>query len=325
VLQPESAPLIAVVGPTATGKSELAVALARALGGEVVGADSRQVYRGMVIGTAQPGPELLAAVPHHLIGFLAPNAPFGLATYLDLARDAIAGIRGRGHLPILAGGTGQYVAALVEDWAVPRVPPDAAFRAALEAEAERLGRQALHDRLGRLDAEAAATIHPHNLRRVIRALEVIKHTGRSFSAQRGSGNAANVIALGLELPREALYARSDRRVEAMYAAGLLDEVRDLRAAGYARNLPSMASIGYPEAWAALSGEIGADEAIRRTQVATHRLARQQFTWFRRAGLRLHWLQADRPDLTEAALARVRRLFEPPNEDCHAIHEDAWNG
>ncbi|HLZ73005.1 MAG TPA: tRNA (adenosine(37)-N6)-dimethylallyltransferase MiaA [Dehalococcoidia bacterium] len=320
-------PLIAVVGPTATGKSELAVVLAQVLGGEVIGADSRQVYQGMAIGTAQPGLELQAAVPHHLVGFLPPDAPFGLAIYLDSAREAIAGIWARGRVPILAGGTGQYLAALIEGWNVPRVPPHAAFRAALAAQAERDGREALHQRLATLDPDAAAGIHPHNLRRVIRALEVIEHSGRPFSVQRGSGGQERATVLGLELPRELLYERIDRRVEAMYAAGLLDEVRQLERDGFGSTLPSMAGIGYPEAWAVSRGEVSAAEAIRRTQLATHRLARQQLTWFRRAALGIHWLRADRADLREAALAHIRRRRSAvePTEETDALHEDARDG
>lgn len=321
-----SEPLVAVVGPTATGKSELAVALARALGGEVVGADSRQVYRGMAIGTAQPGPALLSAVPHHLIGFLDPAAPFGLAQYLDLARAAIAAIRARGRRPIVAGGTGQYLAALLEGWDVPRVPPDPALRAALASEAERRGRPALHARLAARDPAAAAAIHPHNLRRVIRALEVIEHTGRPFSSQHDRARAVVGCRIGLELSREALYERIDRRVEAMYTAGLLDEVRRLAAAGYRRDLPSMASIGYPEAWAALAGEVTPAEALRRTQLATHRLARQQLTWFRRAALGIVWLRADRPDLLDAALGAITaRVSRTEEENSDAVHQDARHG
>ncbi|HZQ39101.1 MAG TPA: tRNA (adenosine(37)-N6)-dimethylallyltransferase MiaA [Dehalococcoidia bacterium] len=316
-------PLVAVVGPTATGKSDLAVALARTLGGEVVGADSRQVYHGMAIGTAQPGPALLAAVPHHLIGFLDPATPFGLAQYLDLARAAIAGIRAPGRLPIVTGGTGQYVAALVQSWSVPRVPPDPALRATLSAEAERAGPQALHKRLAAIDQTAAATIHPHNVRRVIRALEVILHSGRLFSAQRLRSQTTQGALIGLELPRETLYERIDRRVEAMYDAGLLAEVRRLAAAGYRRDLPSMGSIGYPEAWAALAGEITPAEAIRRTQLATHRLARQQLTWFRRAALGINWLRADRPDLVQAALGLIEAAAGgTQDEGDDAVHQDA---
>ena len=284
-------PLVAVVGATATGKSEVAVALARALNGEVVGADSRQVYRGMAIGTAQPDAALLAAVPHHLIGCLPPDAPFSLANYLDSARAAITAIRARGRLPIVAGGTGQYVWALLEGWDVPRVPPDYTLRAELEAFAAEQGAEALHGRLAAADPDAAALIHPNNVRRTVRALEVIAHSGRPFSRQRGRRDDEDAIAVGLRLPRNDLYERIDGRVHAMYAAGIADEVRALQTAGYRFDLPSQRSIGYPEAWRFIVGALTEREAIAATQIATHRLARQQATWFRADDRRIAWIDA----------------------------------
>lgn len=326
--QPEATTrLIAVVGATATGKSDVAVALAQALGGEIVGADSRQVYRGMAIGTAQPPPEQLRAVPHHLIGNIAPDAAFGLASYLDLAKAAIADIRSRGRVAIVAGGTGQYVRALLEDWTVPRVPPDRALRAALAAEAHARGVEALHTRLAAVDPTAATAIHPNNMRRVIRALEVFAYTGRPISAQQRASRSLAIV-IGLALPRDTLYERIDRRVEAMYAAGLLDEVAALAAAGYGPHLPSMASIGYPEAWAAHAGDLDPAEAIRRTQLATHRLARQQHTWFRPDDARIAWLDAAEPWVAAQAIETVRRLLRgrgPDLEANGAVHEDARDG
>jgi tRNA dimethylallyltransferase len=296
-------PLIAVVGATATGKSDVAVALARAFGGEVVGADSRQVYTGMAIGTAQPSAALLAAAPHHLIAYLPPDAPFGLARYLDDARDVVAAIRARGRRPIVAGGSGQYVWALLEGWTVPRVAPDPALRAGLAAYAAEHGAAALYARLLSEDPAAAALIHPNNLRRVIRALEVLAHTGVPFSAQRGKTVAEPAIVIGLRLTRAELYTRIDRRVEQMYSAGLIDELLALRQAGYTPNLPSQRSIGYPEAWSVVAGTLHASEAIAATQQATHRLARQQATWFRADDPRICWLDAGE-DAAERAIAAV---------------------
>lgn len=285
----ERSPLLAVVGATATGKTASGIALARAFDGEIVGADSRQVYRGMAIGTAQPSAEELAAAPHHLIGFLSPAEPFGLATYLDMAAASIAAIRARGRRPIIVGGTGQFIWALLEGWTVPRVLPDAAFRAELEQYAAQHGPEALHTRLRGVDEPAALLIHPRNVRRVIRALEVIRHTGEPFSAQRRRLAVEEVRVVGLSLERTALYNRIDRRLESMYEHGLLEEVRDLARQGFSADLPSMASIGYPEAWAAVNGEISCDEAIRRTQFATHRLVRLQSTWFRSGDARIRWV------------------------------------
>lgn len=284
--------LIAVVGATATGKTGVGVALARRFGGEIVGADSRQVYRGMAIGTAQPSPAELAAAPHHLVGNVAPDVPFGLADYLDRARDCVERIRSRGRLPLLVGGTGQYVWALLEAWSVPRVAPDPALRADLERFATEYGTAALHERLRSVDPVAAAAIHPNNVRRVVRALEVFSHTGQPISAQQQRRRSLDgALVLGLALPREELYRRIDARVVAMYRRGLLDELRALDAAGYGPDLPSMASIGYPEAWGVLRGAMSEDAAILRTQQATHRLARQQGTWFRAGDPRIAWLDA----------------------------------
>lgn len=283
--------LIAVVGATATGKTAAGVALAVALNGEIVGADSRQVYRGMPIGTAQPSRDELAAAHHHLIGFLPPDAPFGLAGYLDVAGAAIAEIQARNHRPILVGGTGQYVWALVEGWTVPRVAPDLDLRSELQAFVRLSGAGALHARLDRVDPAAAAAIHPNNVRRVVRALEVYEHTGTPISAQQRSTPGSDVLVIGLSMPRDVVYQRADRRVERMYQAGMLDEVRALDVAGYARHLPSMASIGYPEAWAVYHGELSTSEAILRTQLATHRLVRQQQTWFRGSDPRIAWIDA----------------------------------
>ncbi len=284
-------PLIAVVGATGTGKTAAGIALAQALDGEIVGADSRQVYRGMAIGTAQPSAAELAAIPHHLVGFLSPDEPFGLATYLDLARASITAIRERGRRPIIVGGTGQFIWALLDGWAVPRVPPDDAFRARWEQFAAQNGPLALHARLGQADSAAAAVIHPHNIRRVIRALEVMEHTGELFSVQQRRLPDNDVTILGLSHERTVLYETIDRRVESMYARGLLDEVRALARLGYTCDLPAMASIGYPEAWAAAAGTMSHSEVIRLTQFATHRLVRQQSTWFRSADARIRWIAA----------------------------------
>ena len=306
-------PIIAIVGATATGKSEVAVALARTLGGEIVGADSRQVYRGMAIGTAQPTPAQLAAAPHHLIGFLPPDARFSLAEYLDQARSVVAAIRGRGRLPIVAGGTGQYVWALLEGWNVPRVPPDEALRAALDAYAREHGPEALYRRLREADPEAAAFIDPRNVRRVARALEVITATGRPFSAQRGRGPAERAIVIGLRLPYAQLDARIDRRVEEMYRTGFLDEVRALAQAGYGPGLPSMLSIGYPEGWKVLQGEMSVADAIAATQTATRRLARRQGAWFRADDPRIVWIDAEDAVVERTIAAVEQRLADAAEE------------
>lgn len=285
--------LIAIVGATASGKSNLAIDLAEQLSGEVVNADSRLVYRGMDIGTAKPSPEELARAPHHLVDVCDPDEDFGLAEYLRQARSALDGIWSRDRFAILVGGTGQYVWALLEGWQVPHVPPDPALRAELLERAGRDGGESLAKELARLDSVAAKSIDSRNLRRLVRALEVCYKTGARFSElQRKQQPDFEPLAIGLKLPREDLYERIDRRVEAMFCAGLVDEVRGLRARGYDCRLPSMSSIGYGEVCRFLDGDITLEQAVEQTKRRTHRLARQQQAWFRPKDPRVSWFPAD---------------------------------
>lgn len=273
--------IIAVLGPTATGKTALALGLAERCGGEIVSADSRLLYRGMDIGTAKPTAAEHARVPHHLIDIAAPDDTWDVARWAAAARATIAAIAARGRVPFVVGGTAQYTVALLDGWEPPAVPPDPAFRAALEARADAEGVSALLAELAAADAEAATRTGP-NLRRIIRALEVIRATGQPFSAQRGRGpKPYDDLRLALTLPRESLYARIDARVKAMIAAGLVDEVRGLLAAGYAPPLPAMSGIGYAQIAAYLAGERTLDEAKADIRHATHRYARHQLTWLRR--------------------------------------------
>lgn len=282
-MQPNTKPpLVAIVGPTAVGKTAYAIALARELDGEIVSADSRQVYRGMAIGTAQPSPAELAAVPHHLIGFLDPADDFSLGTYQHLAAAVIADITRRGKVPLLVGGTGQYVMAVLEGWQVPEVPPQPAFRAALEAEAAQHGAAVLHDRLAAIDPIAAARIPPTNVRRVVRALEVYEVTGQPISAQqRRTPPPYSITTRWLTRQREQLYQRIDARVDQMMAEGLLDEVQTLVQGGYGWHLSAMSSLGYVQFRPFLAGEASLDACIERLKFDTHAFARRQDTWFRR--------------------------------------------
>jgi tRNA dimethylallyltransferase len=298
---PQSTPLLAIVGPTAVGKTALSIALAQALGGEIVSADSRQVYRHMDIGTAKPTPSERAAVPHHLLDVVAPDQEFSLALYLDAATAAIAAIAARGRLPLLVGGTGQYVAALLDGWQIPRVAPDAELRAALEREGEQHGAAALHARLARVDPAAAAGILPTNVRRVIRALEVFELTGRPISEQqvkRPPPYQARV--LWLTLPADELYGRIDARVDGMLAAGLVEEVRALLAGGYDWALPAMSGLGYRELRPYLEGTSSLEEAMQRLKYDTHAFARRQPNWFRRLQA-VTRLPADTPEIAARAL------------------------
>jgi tRNA dimethylallyltransferase len=276
-----TAHLLVLGGPTAVGKTAAAIAVARRFDGEVVSADSRQVYRGMDIGTAKPTPEERAATPHHLIDVADPDDDFSLAQYVGLAREAIGGILARGRLPILAGGTPLYLNAVAEGWRVPHAPPDPALRAALEAEAARDGLAALEARLAAADPVAAAR-SAGNLRRVVRALEVFLTTGVPMSAQEGKEPPPyRVRTIILELDRAALHARIDARVERMVAAGLVEEVRGLLERGFSPALPAMSGIGYAEIAAYLGGELTLPEAVERIKFNTHRYVRHQETWFRR--------------------------------------------
>jgi len=293
--------LIAIVGPTATGKTELAVRLAERLGGEIVGADSRQVYRHMDVGTAKPTAEERAAAPHHLIDVVDPGEPFSLGLWLELAQAALDDVWSRGKQPLLTGGTGQYVWALLEGWRVPRVPPNPEFRRRMEAR----DAAELFETVRRADPAAATRIGPANRRRLVRALEVYEATGRPISYwQTKEPPAFETTVIGLRLSREELYRRIDERVDGMIERGLIDETRRLLAMGYARELPSMSGIGYKEACAHLAGGLSLAEAAARIKTETHRLARHQNSWFKPSDPRIRWL-----DGGESVIEEALRLIE----------------
>jgi tRNA dimethylallyltransferase len=302
--------LIAVVGPTAMGKTALAVRLAEHAGGEIVSADSRQVYRGMDVGTAKPSAEERARVGHWLVDIVEPDEPFSLGAYLDLARAALDDCWSRGVVPVVAGGTGQYVWALLEGWQVPRVPPDPALRAELAARAGREGLAPLLAELEAVDPEYAARVDRQNARRIIRALEVYRRTGRAISAcQTRQPPGCSMTIIGLTCPRDELYRRIDARVDAMMAAGLVDEVRGLVAQGYGCDLPSMSGIGYRQVCQHLAGELSFEDAIERIKTETHRLARMQRAWFRRDDERIHWIDVKGAD----PFAEALRIVESERE------------
>ncbi len=288
-------PLLVVAGPTAVGKTALSLELAEALGGEIVSADSRQVYVGMDIGTAKPTAEERRRVPHHLVDIKGPDETLTLGEYLQLAAAAIADVHARGRLPLLVGGTGQYVTALVEGWQVPEVPPQPELRAELEALAAVEGSDALHARLGELDPESAANIDARNVRRVIRALEVTMVTGQPFSRLRTrAGPAHDVVQVGLTRPRPLLYARADARIEAMFAQGFVAEVERLLAGGCTPALSSFASLGYREVAGYLAGEHDIDTAKELLRRHTRQFIRRQYNWFSLNNPAIAWF-----DLEEA--------------------------
>lgn len=283
--------VIAVVGATATGKTALAIEMARRLGGgfEAVNADSRQVYRYMGIGTAKPAAAEREALPHRLIDVVDPDEAFSLGRWLQLAKEALDEVWAEGNTPIVVGGTGQYVWALLEGWRVPQVPPQEALRREMEARppAELLAE------LHRIDPESQEFIQPQNVRRVIRALEVYHATGKPLSHWRTKDAPRfQSLVIGLRLARETLYGRIDARVDAMMAAGFLDEVRGLVDRGFGCELPSMSGIGYRQLCSHLRGEMSLAEAVKRTKTGTHRLARHQNAWFKAGDERIRWLETD---------------------------------
>ena len=286
--------LLAIVGPTGVGKSQLALRLAQAFGGEIVNADSRQIYRYLDVGTAKPSPQERALVPHHLIDIVNPNENFSLAQYQQLALKAIESIQQRDKLPIVVGGSGQYVWSVLEGWGIPQVAPDPEFRQSLEEKAARGGEEELHNELASVDPEAAERIDPRNVRRTIRALEVYRETETPFSQlQRKEAPPFNTLVIGLTTDREELYRRIDSRVDRMIEQGLVEEVKQLASRGFSFDMTAISSIGYKQIAHFLKGEITLAVAIQQTKFETHRLARQQYTWFQLEDSRIHWFDIQR--------------------------------
>ncbi|WP_270406924.1 tRNA (adenosine(37)-N6)-dimethylallyltransferase MiaA [Brachybacterium paraconglomeratum] len=301
-------PLIAVVGATATGKSDLAIALARQLDGEVINADALQLYRGMDIGTAKVTPEERAGVPHHLLDVLEVTEEASVSAYQRDAREAIAAIRSRGRTPILVGGSGLYVRAVLDDIEFP--PTDAALRERLEQRIAQEGTAALHRELAASDPEAAGIIGPRDARRIVRALEVGTLTGRPFTAflPRPLYADASTVQIGLRRDRALLHERIAVRVDRMVEAGLLEEIRALREKGLDRGLTARRAIGYEQGLAVLDGTLDCAQAIQDTVTGTRRLVRKQDTWFRRDA-RVRWLDADEDPGGSSLLRRALAVLE----------------
>lgn len=299
-------PLILIVGSTAAGKTELALNLGGRMQAEIVSADSRLFYRGMDIGTAKPTREEMRRVPHHLIDVAEPDETWSLALFQQKATQAIAEIQRRGRLPLLVGGTGQYVRAVTQGWTPPEVKPEDRLRAELERLADSRGKDWLHDKLKRLDPEAAENIDMRNLRRTIRALEVVLTTGRRFSEQRAQAESPyQLLTIGINRPRAELYARIDARIEAMFKAGLLEEVRELLRKGYSVDLPSMSGIGYRECCLVLEGKITEEEARVQMRRATRAFVRRQANWFKPDDPEIHWFDAGTRDLAEKIITLIK--------------------
>ncbi len=304
---PSSAPVIvAIVGPTASGKTSLSLDLAGALGGEIVNTDAMQVYRGMDIGTAKLPVADRRGIAHHLLDTLEVRDPATVAEFQGWARTAIEDIRARAAIPVLVGGSALYTRAILDRFDFPGTDPD--LRARLETELQELGSPALHDRLTSLDPEAAVRIEPDNGRRIVRALEVIELTGAPFSANLPVQEYADprTVQIGVAIDREVLAVRIEQRVRQMFDEGLLDEVDRLLAHGLAESRTAALAIGYRQAMAVLAAEMSLEEAIEKTATATRRFARRQMAWWKNDP-RIHWVQYDDPDRVAAALDAIRSL------------------
>jgi tRNA dimethylallyltransferase len=298
-------PLIVIVGPTAVGKTELSIRLGEAIGGEIVSADSRLFYRGMDIGTAKPSPDELARVPHHLIDVAEPDEIWSLAVFRSAAEEAISDIHSRGKVPMLVGGTGQYIRAVIEGWNLPKQPPDFRLRKILENWANTIGPFEIHRLLSIIDPVAGKIIDPKNVRRTIRALEVIFHTGHRFSEQRQTRACPYcVLTLGLIRPRVELYQRIDERIEAMIASGFIEEVKGLLLLGYSPDLPTLSAIGYREMIAYIQGRMTMEEAIIQMKKLSRIFVRRQANWFKENDPTIHWFT-----VTDTILEEVKAFLD----------------
>ena len=302
-------PLILIVGPTAVGKTEIAIQLAEKLDGEIVSADSRLFYRGMDIGTAKPSRAEQARVPHHLIDIANPDEILSLAVFQRKAREAIADIHMRNKLPFLVGGTGQYVRAVTEGWTPPEVEPDERLRGELERMKDERGINWLYEKLKDLDPVAAQKIDPRNYRRTIRALEVIMTTGRRFSDQRGQSKSPyHLITIGLTRPRAELYERIDQRIDQMFANGFVEEVKQLLAKGYSPALPTMSAIGYRECVRVVNRELNEEQAKVEIRRATRVFVRRQANWFKESDPNIRWFRVE-TGVTETIQEYIEQKLE----------------
>ena len=306
---PSKPPLILIIGPTAVGKTELAIQLAERLNGEIISADSRLFYRGMDIGTAKPSREELARVPHYLIDIVNPDETLSLAVFQEKAKDLITDIHARGKLPFLVGGTGQYVRAVTEGWTPPEVTADERLRVVLEKMKDERGANWLHDRLAQLDTESAQKIDARNVRRTIRALEVILTTGRKFSEQRGQVESPyQLITIGLTRPRPELYQRVDERIDLMFANGLIDEVKGLLKKEYSPTLPSMSAIGYRECVSVVNGLLTEEQAKVEMRRVTRIFVRRQANWFKESDPNIMWFRV-KDGVIEEIEKYIRHLID----------------
>ncbi|MBN1369823.1 MAG: tRNA (adenosine(37)-N6)-dimethylallyltransferase MiaA [Dehalococcoidaceae bacterium] len=298
--------LIAIIGPTGIGKSRLGLSIARTYKGEIISADSRQIYRYMNIGTAKPTLQEMREVPHHLVDIINPDETFSLADFLDAAGRAVEGINAKGKLPILVGGSGQYVWAVLEGWQIPHIEPDAGLRRELESRAANEGTGNLLAEIARLDPAAAERVDCKNPRRVIRALEIALAGGKPPAVKKP---LYNYLAIGLTAPREKLYEMIDQRVDTMIRNGLVEEVKWLTDKGYGPGTPSISGIGYAQIAAYLAGKTGLEEAIKQIKFESHRLVRMQYNWFSLKDERIKWYDIMQAGWMEQAAKLVERFIQ----------------
>jgi tRNA dimethylallyltransferase len=302
--------LLAIVGPTGVGKSKVALRLAQEFDGEIVSADSRQVYRYMDVGTAKPTPEERVLVPHHLVDVASHGEDFSLAQYQQLAYRAIEDIHQRHKLALLVGGSGLYAWSVLEGWRIPPVAPDSGFRHDLEEKVARVGKDELHQELARLDPVAAQRIDSRNVRRTIRALEVYRGAEAAISRlQAKIAPSFNILIIGLTADRAELYRRIDLRVDEMIQRGLLEEVKHLLNKGYDSNLPAMSGIGYKQIARFIKGEITVAVAIQQIKFETHRLVRHQYSWFRLKDDRIKWFDIQKEKETKILVWLNNRIYQ----------------
>ena len=303
-------PVVAVVGPTAAGKSDLSLDLAEALGGEIVNTDAMQVYRGMDIGTAKLPVDQRRGVPHHLLDLLDVSEPANVAQFQRRARAVVDDCRSRGVVPVLVGGSALYTRAVLDRFEFPGTDPG--LRSALEEELAELGAGALHARLRGLDPEAAARIVPGNGRRVVRALEVVALTGRPFSASlpEPEYHYDGAVQIGVDIDRATLDRRIEQRVDDMWAAGFVEEVRALEGRGLRQGRTANRALGYQQVLALLDGELSEEEAREQTVSRTRRFARRQDSWFRKDP-RITWVRYDDPERVTEALEAIALMGRPP--------------
>lgn len=303
--QKQYPPLVVILGPTAVGKTALSLQLVEQFNGEVISADSRLFYRGMDIGTAKPTQEEQAIVPHHLVDVADPDDIWSLGKFKREVDALIAEIHGRGKVPFLVGGTGQFLRAITEGWVIPELPADESLREALNHWAEEIGAEGLYERLKVVDPEAAEKILPNNLRRTVRAFEVIFRTGQKFSQLRRQEEVPyRILKIGLNRPRPEIDRRINERVDQMMSDGFVEEVRTLLEQGYARELPSMSALGYRQIAAFLEGECTLEEAVEEMKKVTRKFYRRQMTWFKLTDESIRWF-----DLSTQTGADVESLLD----------------